>query len=108
MTLSNQWYDRLKFVTLIVLPATATLYLTVAQIWGFPASTEVAATITAIDTFLGALLGLSSKNYEPPKDGVLHVTPENETYAKIETPTEDVLRRGTMTLDVRRMDTETR
>lgn len=104
MTLSNKTYDRLKFVTLIALPALATFYLTVAQIWHLPSATEVAATITAIDTFLGALLGLSSKNYTPPVDGVLHVTPENETYAKVTTPTEDVLEKGVMTLDVQRLE----
>lgn len=104
MTLTNKTYDRLKFVTLIALPALATFYLTVAQIWHLPSATEVAATITAIDTFLGALLGLSSKNYTPPTDGTLHVTPRNETYAKIDTPTEDVLKKGIMTLDVKKLE----
>ena len=103
MTLTNKTYDRLKFVTLIALPALATFYLTVAQIWHLPSATEVAATITAIDTFLGALLGLSSKN-TPPTDGTLHVTPGNETYAKIDTPTEDVLKKGIMTLDVKKIE----
>ena len=103
MTLANKTYDRLKFVTLIALPALATFYLTVAQIWHLPSATEVAATITAIDTFLGALLGLSSKNYTPPTDGTLHVT-GNETYAKIDTPTEDVLKKGIMTLDVKQLE----
>ena len=104
MTLDNKTYDRLKFVTLIALPALATLYLTVAQIWHLPAATEVAATITAIDTFLGALLGLSSKTYTPPTDGTLHVTPGKETYAKIDTPTEDVLKKGVMTLGVKKLE----
>lgn len=104
MTLANKTYDRLKFVTLIALPALATFYLTVAQIWHLPSATEVAATITAIDTFLGALLGLSSKNYTPPTDGTLHVTMGNETYAKIDTPTEDVLKKGIMTLDVKKLE----
>lgn len=104
MTLGNKTYDRLKFVTLIALPALATLYLTVAQIWHLPSATEVAATITAIDTFLGALLGLSSKNYTPPTDGTLHVTSEDETYAKIDTPTEDVLKKGIMTLNVKKLE----
>jgi len=61
--MSNKIYDRLKFVAMVLLPALATLYLTIASIWGLPYGEAVAGTITALDTFLGALLGLSSKKY---------------------------------------------
>ena len=61
--MSNKTYDTLKNIALIVLPALATLYLTVAQIWGLPFGEQVAATITAIDVFLGAILKISSINY---------------------------------------------
>jgi len=61
--MSNKVYDILKYIALIVLPAVATLYLTLSTIWGLPYGEAVAATITAIDTFLGALLGISSKKY---------------------------------------------
>lgn len=68
--MSNRVYDILKYVALIVLPALATLYLTIATIWGLPYGEAVAATITAIDTFLGAILGVSSKKYaEEQKEG---------------------------------------
>ena len=61
--MSNKTYDVLKVIALVVLPALATLYLTLANIWGLPYGEAVAATITAIDTFLGAVLGISSSNY---------------------------------------------
>jgi len=61
--MSNKVYDILKYIALIVLPAVATLYLTLSTIWGLPYGEAVAATITAIDTFLGAVLGISSKRY---------------------------------------------
>lgn len=61
--MSNKVYDILKYIALIVLPAVATLYLTLSTIWGLPYGEAVAGTITAIDTFLGALLGISSKKY---------------------------------------------
>jgi hypothetical protein len=48
---------------MIVLPALGTLYLTLSGIWGLPYGEAVAGTITAIDTFLGAILMISSKNY---------------------------------------------
>lgn len=66
--MSNKTYDTLKYIALIVLPALATLYLTIATIWGLPYGEAVAATITAIDTFLGALLGVSSKKYAESED----------------------------------------
>lgn len=64
MKLSNKAYDILKYIALIVLPAIATLYFAVAEIWGLPYGTEVVATITAIDTFLGSLLCISTANYK--------------------------------------------
>ena len=63
MKLDNKTYDILKWVALIVLPAIATLYNALANIWGFHYGNEIVCTITAIDTFLGALIGVSTKNY---------------------------------------------
>lgn len=63
MKMSNQIYDVLKFIAQIVLPAVATLYTTVANIWGLPLATEVGATIMAVDTFLGAVLMISTGRY---------------------------------------------
>lgn len=64
MIFKNSVYDILKYVSLVVLPAIATLYLTLSNIWGLPYGTEIAATITAIDTLLGALIGVSSERYK--------------------------------------------
>lgn len=63
MKLNNKTYDILKFIAQIVLPAIGTLYFALAGIWNFPYGEEIVGTITAVDTFLGALLGLSSVNY---------------------------------------------
>ncbi|PMC60680.1 hypothetical protein CJ208_02095 [Finegoldia magna] len=63
MKLDNKSYDVLKWVAQILLPAAATLYVAVAGIWGFPYAKEIAGTISAVDLFLGALLGISSMNY---------------------------------------------
>lgn len=59
----NKVYDILKWIALIVLPALATLYFAVAQIWGLSYGEEIVGTITAIDAFLGALLGVSNITY---------------------------------------------
>ena len=61
--MSNKTYDTLKFITAIVLPALATLIITVFKIWGLPYGEAIAGTITAIDCFLGAILQISSVSY---------------------------------------------
>lgn len=63
MKLNDKIYDVLKWVALIVLPAIATLYTALAGIWGLPYAQEIPATITAIDLFIGALLGVSTAQY---------------------------------------------
>ena len=64
----NGTYDILKRIALYVLPALATLVLALGKIWNLPYSEQIGATITALDTFLGAVLGLSSKNYWEGQD----------------------------------------
>lgn len=63
MKMSNKVYDILKWVALILLPAVGALYFGLSQIWGFPYGEEIVGTISIIDTFLGALLGISTMNY---------------------------------------------
>ena len=63
MKLSNGAYNVLKYVALVALPATGALYFGLSEIWGLPYGTEIVGTITVIDTFLGALLGISTANY---------------------------------------------
>ena len=69
--MSNKTYDILKYIAQIVLPALGTLYFALASIWGLPYGEEIIGTITAIDVFLGALLQISSNQYnkqiEDPK-----------------------------------------
>ena len=63
MVLNNRVYDVLKWIALYLLPALGTLYFALAGICNFPYGEEVVGTITAVDTFLGVLLGISSANY---------------------------------------------
>ena len=61
--MSDKVYNTLKWIAMILLPAVGTLYFALAGIWGFPFPEEVVGTITAVDTFLGVLLGISTANY---------------------------------------------
>jgi Putative phage holin Dp-1 len=71
MQFSKKVYDVLKSIAMIWLPAASALYTTLSGIWHLPSTIEVAATATAVDTFLGVLLGISSASYRanPPVDG---------------------------------------
>lgn len=63
MSMNNKTYNVLKFIALVLLPAIGTLYFALAGIWGLPKADEIVGTITAIDTFLGAVLHISTSNY---------------------------------------------
>lgn len=69
MMLSNRVYDILKWTVMIAIPALTTAYVGLAAIWGWPYATEVAKTSAVVCTLLGALLGISTAQYnrlEPP------------------------------------------
>lgn len=68
MKLSNQTYDLVKYLTIIVLPAIGALYAGLSQIWSLPYAAEIPATITVICTFLGAVLCISTAQYNKDKD----------------------------------------
>ena len=61
--MSNKVNDIHKFIAQVVLPALGTLYFALAGIWNWPLGEQVVGTITAIDTFLGVLLGISTSKY---------------------------------------------
>lgn len=63
MMLSDKVYDILKWLVLVVIPACTVCYVGLAGIWGFPYADEVAKTSAVICTFLGALLGISTAEY---------------------------------------------
>ena len=63
MKMTNKVYDILKWIAQYFLPAIGTLYFAMAGIWGLPYGEQIVGTITAVDTFLGILLGISSAQY---------------------------------------------
>lgn len=69
-------YDVLKWVALVLLPALATFYFYMAGVWNWPYAGQVVASITAVNTLLGAILGISSsvyKNSDQRFDGTLNI-----------------------------------
>lgn len=61
--ISNKMYDVLKWITMICIPAVTTAYVGLSAVWGWPYATEVAKTSAVICTLLGALLGISTAQY---------------------------------------------
>lgn len=100
MQLNNKVYDGLKWIVQILAPATATLYVALAAIWGLPHVEAVVGTITALTTFAGTLLHLSSTLYASTGDGELHVRKGDNgpVYAVLGQRPEDL--DGTVTLKV--------
>lgn len=66
MMLNDRVYDVMKWIAMVCLPALGTLYFALSGIWGadvFPYGEQVVGSIMAVDAFLGALLGISSIQY---------------------------------------------
>ena len=66
--LSNSTYDTLKFLCTILLPACGTLYFALAQIWNLPLAEEIVGTLSAVAVFIGAIIGISSIQYNKEND----------------------------------------
>ena len=69
MILPDRIYDLMKWLTLVVIPALTTAYVGLSSVWHWPYAEEVAKTSAVVCTLLGALLGISTAQYnkqEPP------------------------------------------
>lgn len=69
MKLSNKAYDILKWIAMYLLPAIGTLYFALSQIWGLPYGEQIVGTLAAVDTFLAAILGISTSYYNKELNG---------------------------------------
>ena len=81
MVFNDKVYAVLKWIAMYLLPATGTLYFALSSIWGLPYGEQIVGTITAVDTFIGVLLGISTANYKG--DGTLKIDradPDKDTY----------------------------
>lgn len=109
---TNSLYDKLKFVALVLLPALGTLYFAVAGIWHLPHTIEIVGTITAVDTFLGVVLHITTSSYYSNGqnfDGTMNVinTPEKQTFSlELTTPPEDLPGKHSVELNVNHATTQ--
>jgi len=74
MKLDDKTYNAMKWIAMYLLPSLGTLYFAVAAIWGLPYAEQIVGTISAIDAFLGVILGISTKAYNKTGgDGTLMI-----------------------------------
>lgn len=107
--LSNRTYNAIKWVAQYLLPGLGAFYATVAGLWGLPNVVEVLGTITALDTLLGFLLGISKKSYDNSDakfDGTMdisHVVEDGQLITNINRVVlNDTPRDGALTLKVQK------
>lgn len=62
MKLSNKMYDILKWVSLLAIPL-VTLIMSISEAVGFGYGSTVAAIVSAIGVFAGAVIKISTDNY---------------------------------------------
>lgn len=67
MKLPNQIYDVLKWVCIMALPAISIFYTAISAIWNLPYGEQISKTIDAIAILIGALIGISTINYNKEK-----------------------------------------
>lgn len=105
LVLSGSTYDKLKPVAAIALPALAALYLTLGQTWDLPKPEQVSATIGAVNTFLGIILGLSSRAYKKSDakyDGIITHDEDGTKFGiELEDDTDNIPKKKEILLKVR-------
>ena len=66
---NDKWYDVLKWVSIVCLPALSTFIVVISKIWGWAdLGSMIAQTITAVAVLLGALLGVSTIQYKKSEE----------------------------------------
>lgn len=65
--ISPQALEAARWIALVLLPAVTTLWLALGPIWGLPRVQEIGATLTAIDAFLGTILGVTAQSLAKAK-----------------------------------------
>jgi hypothetical protein len=68
MKMNDKVYNVLKWTSLVALDAVGVFYKTLSEIWGFGYGNEILATCAAISLFIGALIGISTINYNKNKE----------------------------------------
>lgn len=109
--LSDFWYQVIKAMVMIMLPAAGALYFGLAQIWGFPGGEQVVGSIVVVDTFLGVVIKVGEASYDRSEAkfaGAINVAqqPEKMVFSlDLNGQPEDLLEKKTVHFKVNRPST---
>ena len=102
--MNSRLYDILKWTALVLLPAVAAAYFTLAQIWGLPNAEQIVGTVVVVETFLGAMLQISKKSYDnspKSKDGAVIVDGDGLKRFEIDATADEVASKKVLNLAVK-------
>lgn len=107
MFMSDKMFNTLRWIAQLLLPGLATLYSAVGALWGLPYVLEIVGTISAVNVFLGGLLGLSRSAYnalEAVTDGTVVIdtrNPDKDVWSLVlNTPLSEIEGKDSVTLTV--------
>lgn len=106
--LTNEIYNVVKFVAQTLLPAVGTLYFTLSGLWGLPNTEQVIGSVTAVDLFLGVILGISTVSFNKSDskfDGTINVALDPDSGKKtfsleLDSSPEDLEHKDQVTFDI--------
>lgn len=67
--MSNRVYDCIKWIGLVAVPV-ITFIVAIVNIWGFPHSAEVIATLSALDVLIGSIVAIAKNQYDREHKGI--------------------------------------
>lgn len=67
--MSNQTYDIIKKIALLIAPA-VTFMAALVDIWGIPYGEQLVATLAALDTFVGVAVTILAANYKKNQEKI--------------------------------------
>lgn len=85
-TLPSKWYNAIKFLVTVVIPALITFIAVLGPIWDWDNITKITATLAAIAALLGTLIGISSRNYNSDESrfvGETWLAPTDEGWKRV-------------------------
>ena len=66
--MNEKLYDILAIIGRLILPAIATLYFSLSQIWHLPLGEEICGTLAALTVFINSLLKIEYHRWEDEQE----------------------------------------
>lgn len=104
LAMNSRVYDMFKWAALILLPAVAAAYFSLAGLWNLPNAEQVVGTIVVVETFLGAVLQISKASYDnsdKSKDGAVIVDGDGLKRVVFDASAEEIASKKVLTMAIK-------